>query len=232
MPPGALRPIRLPPRSRNSLKPAAPMSHRPPRSEIIGLLGGIGSGKSSVARLFAALGARVIDADALAHEALDDRDIRAAVRARWGPEVFGADGRVDRRALGRRVFADRRELARLTRLIHPRVRSRAQALLKRWAGRTVVLDVPLLLESPLRRAVTRWVFVRAPAAARARRTARTRGWNAGEFARRERFQAGLARKRRRADAMIDNGGTPAGTRRQVAALWAELRRASKPRGPR
>lgn len=188
---------------------------------VVGLLGGVGSGKSLVAGLLRARGARVIDADRLAHEALRAPAVRRAVRARWGDAVLDAKGRVDRAALGRRVFGDPRALRRLNGLIHPRVRARIRERLRRArrGGRPIVLDVPLLMESPLRRACAWLVFVDAPAAVRARRTARARGWSPREFARRERFQADVRRKRAAAHVRIDNGGTLRDTARQVALLY-------------
>lgn len=199
---------------------------------MVGLLGGVGSGKSLVARLLRARGARLIDADRIAHEALQAPAVRRAVRALWGREVFDRRGHVDRRALGRRVFRDRRALRRLNALIHPRVRARIRERLRRWGrgARPIVLDVPLLLESPLRRACGWLVFVDAPARVRALRTARAHGWSLREFARRERFQAALGRKRRLAHARIDNGGALRETSRQVARLYRWI--AGRPPDPK
>ncbi len=195
-------------------------------STVIGLLGGVGSGKSTVARLLAARGARVLDADRIGRDILVSRPVRAAVRRIWGPGAIGRDGRPDRAALARIVFGDAAALRRLNRLIHPRVRARIrrEVARRRRDRRPLVLDVPLLLETPLRRLCTVILFVDAPARVRSRRTARTRGWTPGEFARRERHQAALARKRRAADVVIDNGGTRAATRRQVAAFWRTLQK--------
>lgn len=192
---------------------------------VIGLLGGVGSGKSTVARLLAAHGARVLNADRIARRVLASPPVRAAVRRTWGPGVMRRDGRPDRAALSRLVFRDPGALRRLNRMIHPRAIARIRRDAARWrhGRRPVVLDVPLLLETSLGRLCRVMLFVDAPAPARAQRTARTRGWTLREFARRERFQAGLARKRRRADVVIDNGGTRAATARQVAAFWRSLR---------
>jgi dephospho-CoA kinase len=190
-----------------------------------------------VARLFAGCGARVADADRIAREILGTRAVRAALRRAWGAGVLGRAGRPDRAAIARIVFRDPRALRRLNRLVHPRVVARIRRDVARWrkGGRPVVLDVPLLLETPLRRLCTTLVFVDAPPARRARRTERARSWPKGEVARRERFQSGLARKRRLAGAVIDNGGSRAATSRQVARLYRSLRgRAGgpAPRSPR
>jgi dephospho-CoA kinase len=199
-------------------------TRRPAGAPVVGLLGGVGSGKSTVARLLAGHGARVLDADRAAQEVLASPPVRAALRRAWGAGVIGADGRPDRSALARVVFNNPRALRRLNRLVHPRVveRLRRETSRLRRGRRPVVLDVPLLVETPLRRLVTVWVFVETPAAQRARRTARDRGWAPGEAARRERFQSGLALKRRLADVVIDNGGGPAATARQVTRLARAL----------
>jgi dephospho-CoA kinase len=191
---------------------------------VVGLLGGVGSGKSTVARLLASRGARVIDADRIARDVLEEPDIRSGLRRRWGDAVMDSGGRPDRAALARLVFRDRRALRRLNRLVHPRVIARIRRILARWRGdpRPVVLDAPLLLETSLWRFCTLRVFVDAPATVRARRTTRGRGWTPREFARRERFQTGLARKCRLADARIDNGRGLGATSRQASLLYRFL----------
>jgi dephospho-CoA kinase len=191
---------------------------------VIGLLGGVGSGKSTVARLLARRGARVFDADRIARRVLSSPAVRAAVRRLWGPAAIGRGGRPDRAAIARIVFDDPRALRRLNRLVQPRVVAglRRAVIRGRRGRRPLVLDVPLLLETPLRRLCTAFAFVEAPAALRARRTSRARGWPLREFARRERFQEDLDLKRRLADVRIDNGGPLAATERQVASLWPTL----------
>jgi dephospho-CoA kinase len=184
----------------------------------------VGSGKSTVARLLAARGARVLDADRIARAVLNLPAVRAAVRRAWGPGVIGRDGRPDRKALARIVFRDASALRRLNRQVHPRVveRIRQETARLRRGRRPIVIDAPLLLETPLHRLCDRLVFVEAPPRTRALRAARERGWAPGELARRERFQADLDRKRRRADTVIDNGGPWASTARQVARVWQTL----------
>src|SRR5262245_40039116 len=96
--------------------------------KIVGLLGGIGSGKSTVAEMFRQLGAAVLDADKTGHEVLRQPAIRAAIGGRWGQAVIGPDGEIDRKALAKIVFAPPpegpRELAELERITHPEIRNR------------------------------------------------------------------------------------------------------------
>ena len=117
---------------------------------IIGLAGGIGSGKSTVSKLMATMGGLVIDADALAKAALDEPQVKAKLADWWGLGVLDAQGRVDRRVIAGRVFADEAELRRLENLVHPIVAERRRELVRAAQDnpdiRFMVLDVPLLFE--------------------------------------------------------------------------------------
>jgi dephospho-CoA kinase len=192
---------------------------------IIGLTGGIGGGKSHVAGLFAELGAHVIDADRLGHEALRQPDLLGEVVNRWGPEVLNAAGAIDRRKLAGRVFADPAERAALEGMVFPWIFRRLQEALIRAeadpAVRAVVLDVALLLETGWDRVCDVLVFVDAPHAERLRRVQEKRGWTDADLAAREQAQWPIDKKRARADIVIDNAGDPARTRAQVERCLAE-----------
>jgi dephospho-CoA kinase len=195
---------------------------------LIGILGGVASGKSLVAGQFARLGAGVLDADRAGHEVLRLPHVEAAVRQRWGAEVFGPDGRIDRGRLARIVFADppggtrqRRELEQMT---HPeigRLLGRQVETFARSGCPAAVLDAPLLLEAGWDRLCDRLVFVDAPREMRLLR-ALARGWNKEDFAAREQSQQSLDYKRERADAVVDNSGSPEHTQAQVERLWQSL----------
>lgn len=163
---------------------------------VVGLVGEIGAGKSTVARLLAARGADVIDADRIAHEELADEEVRHAIATRFGGHVFAADGRVDRAALARVVFgptaahqAARRDLEAI---LHPRVHRRIEAELDRLRAlpcpgggrRVVVLDVPLLVRSGWAGRCDRLLVVECDEAERRRRLA-GRGWTSEQQAARE-----------------------------------------------
>lgn len=194
---------------------------------VIGLLGGVGSGKSTVAGLLARRGLRVLDADAEAREVTRLPEVRAALQRRFGADVLDASGALDRETLARRVFGDPAATADLNALVHPAVRARLAAALDAAAGQPVVLDVPLLLESPLAARVTCWVFVEAPEAIRDARVA-ARGWQADERTRREARQAGLAAKRARADHVLENSGSLAHLEAQVDALLRQIGLSTRP----
>jgi dephospho-CoA kinase len=201
----------------------------PPPTTVFGVLGGIASGKSAVARALAGREGRLLDADRIAHEILASQEGRARVIERWGQGVLGADGRPDRARVAERVFSDPGELAWLEGWIHPAVRVRMHAELDaaRAAGvPRVALDVPLLLEHEERHGLVgrcdALVFVDAPFELREERARRTRGWPAGELARREALQLPLAHKRARAHHVLENQGDLAALTAAVARLLSSI----------
>lgn len=202
---------------------------------IIGLLGGLGSGKSAVAALFRELGARVLDADAIAHRCRELPEVRKRIEAELGTGVLDQDGRVDRARLAARVFDDPEALRRLERILHPMVLKEMQNAIERIAreepGARIVLDVPLLQESGLDRRCDVLVFVAADAATRWRRAEARSGWHLEEARRREALQAPLEEKRRSARFVIDNNGSLDRTRERVREIWEQLGTHRKETGP-
>ncbi|MCC7409319.1 MAG: dephospho-CoA kinase [Phycisphaeraceae bacterium] len=180
----------------------------PTSKPILGLIGGVGSGKSLVARQFASLGCAVIDADELAREALDSPAVRGELRQWWGSEVLGEDGRVNRRVVAQKVFNSPQELARLEGLIHPQVHAGRERLRGQYladpAVVAIVEDCPLLLEKGIDAGCDVVVFVDAPRDVRLARVAASRGWAEAELDRREKNQWPLDKKVRRADYVIKN----------------------------
>ena len=180
---------------------------------VIGILGGIASGKSRVAKLLAEPAGIVLDADAAAREVLESAEVQARIEADFGAGIVVA-GQIDREALARIVFADADARERLEGWIHPRVRAMLRAGVEdaRTSGRTrVVLDVPLLLENDAEHGLATMcdvlVFVDSDAADRDRRAVANRDWQPGEVSRREAVQLPLDKKRDRAHHVIDNRGT-------------------------
>jgi dephospho-CoA kinase len=188
---------------------------------VVGLAGGVGSGKSTVAGIFMKQGARGIDADALGHRVLDLPRMRVALARDWGASILHR-GRVDRAALARLAFRSRKSVARLNRRVHPEI---LREIRRRISGARgwVVLDAALLYETGADALCDKVVFVSAPRGLRARRT-RARGWGPGELRRRERFQFPLAYKKKKADYVIDNAGPPSHTEEQTRKICDELRR--------
>jgi dephospho-CoA kinase len=188
---------------------------------VIGILGGIASGKSLAARALAGAGAEVIDVDALGHALLARPGIREALVGRFGSEILDEAGGVDRRRLGAMAFGDADGLAFLNGLMHGPMR---EEIARRVAeaeqrGVAAVIDAALLLERDLGgRWCTHLVFVDAPADVRRTRAARSRGWSAEELARREAAQMAPERKRREADVVIENAGD-AGEFEKAVVRW-------------
>src|SRR5262245_41471680 len=156
---------------------------------VVGVIGGIGSGKSQVTRLLAELGAEVVSGDELAHEALRQSELKVKVVQRWGRQILGADGEIQRRKLGAIVFADPAELKELEEVVHRYIKCRIREELdrKRSEGKAplLVLDAAIMIEAGWADVCDEVVFVDVPQEERRLRVARQRGWTEKELAVRE-----------------------------------------------
>ncbi len=187
---------------------------------VIGLTGGVGAGKSTVARALAKLGAVVYDADREVSHALADPQVKREIVARWGQEVLTEEGAVDRRALASIVFRNEADRKALEGIVHPRLgRARREAMERAVSegAPAVVYDAPLLMEAGLDRECDAVIFVDAPEEARRTRVAQERGWSEEELGRREAAQLPVEEKRARARFVVHNKG-------DLAQLEAETRR--------
>jgi dephospho-CoA kinase len=194
---------------------------------VIGLTGGIGSGKSLVARLMGELGAKVFDADETAHEVLADSEVVETLKRWWGPSVVDRSGQIDRRRIAEIVFKDPGQRQQLERLVHPRIFERWGALLHLYrdegvAPIAVVIDAPLLFEAGLDEWCDVIVFVDAPENVRLQRLRDTRGWAGDELRRREKMQNTLDSKRIRADYIVENNSSVCDLRRRVEAIFSAV----------
>ena len=200
----------------------APNVRESRRPLVVGLTGGIGSGKSAAADEFAKLGATVVDTDAIAHE-LTGRNGAALpqVRQLFGEQAIGPDGAMDREKMRNRVFSDPAEKRRLEALLHPMIREESARRIAAAAGPYVVHVIPLLVESTdYRMRVARVLVVDAPEEVQLERVQRRS--RLPEAAVRAIIAAQAPREKRlaAADDVIDNSGTLAALQRQVAALHA------------
>ncbi len=179
---------------------------------IIGLAGGVGSGKSFAARLLKEMGCAVIDSDAQVRAAYETDVVRQQLRTWWGDTVFTQAGQVDRRAIAQRVFAKPEERKRLEQLIHPLVAAARDAQMRQFAelpqALAFVWDTPLLFETGLNRDCDAVIFVDADLEQRLRRVAESRGWFEEELLRREKFQWPLDKKRLFSDYVVKNAADP------------------------
>jgi dephospho-CoA kinase len=198
----------------------------------VGLTGGIGSGKSEVARLLAGLGAVVVDADRLAREAVapGTDGLRAVVDA-FGPDVLTPHGDLDRQAVAARVFADPQARATLESIVHPRVRAAAAAL--ESAAReadpdaVVVHDVPLLVETGQQDAYDVVLVVDVPQDVQVRRLVAARGMPQEEARARMAAQAPRELRLAAADVVIDNSGSLDDLARRVRQIWDDVLRSQR-----
>ena len=195
----------------------------------IGLTGGIASGKSSVARLLARHGARVIDADVVAHETYAPGTAGfAGIVAAFGADVVGADGAIDRRVLGRLVFADAERRARLTGIVWPLTRERVEALVREAeaAGTPIcVVEAALLIEAGWRAMFDEVWLVRTPDALARERLMQRNQITAAEAESRLASQPAAEERIVNADRVIDNDGSVEELEMRVeAALKAALER--------
>ncbi len=194
---------------------------------VIGLTGGIASGKSTAARYLASLGAHVIDADALGHRAYEpDTDAYKAVLATFGEEVRGDDGQLDRRALGAKVFGDPAAMKRLTDIMWPEIRRLAEieiaAVRDADPGAVVVLEAAVLFEAGWQDAVDEtWVVTVEPDIAVQRAMARD-GLDRSAVQARMDAQLSNADRTALADVVVDNSGTEAAMRERLNDEWRRV----------
>lgn len=194
---------------------------------VVGLTGGICSGKSTVAAMFERLGAIVIDADRVAHELqVPGQPLFEAIVSAFGRQIVGEDGRIDRRRLGAIVFSDPKARARLEEILHPAIVEECERRIQqaRASGAAVcLLDAALLIESGRHARFDRMVLVEASEAVQLERLMARMGLSREEVMQRIRSQMPLEEKRRHAKFVIENGGSLKETERQVRAVWKQLR---------
>ena len=193
---------------------------------VIGLTGGIASGKSFVAECFGQLGCEIVNADLIGHKVLKLPETIEQIRDAFGDQTV-VDGEVDRRALATIVFpkdsvAPSKELKLLESITHPEIGKwmelRFLEIEQSNSAQTVILDAPVMFKAQWDRFCDRIVFVHADLKVRQQR-ANLRGWPEGELKRRERQQLPLEQKRKLATDEIDNSSSAEQTRKQVQSLW-------------
>lgn len=207
---------------------------------MVGIVGGIGSGKSRVASLLAERGAQVLDADAIGHVLLNQSPSREQVIARFGEGVIDqttppdAPIAIDRKSLGAIVFADEAARKALEAILHPRMRMTFEKAISRAARRrqipALILDAAVLYEAGWHDLCDVVVFVDAPEEIRQARLTESRGWSPEVLSVRQAAQMPLDTKRSRSDFVVENAGDEAALETAVASLWEKL--VHKPAPPR
>jgi len=192
---------------------------------IIGILGGIGSGKSTIAAEFAKLGCKVIDADRIAHELLEEPSVREKVESLFGQAVLDSSGKIDRRKLAEAAFADHKMLASLNRIIHPLVLQQTQELIEQCKSqnqvKAIVLDMPLLVEVGWHKRCDKLIFVNCEKKLRLER-AKKMGFDKKQVKIRENFQISLDNKASLADNTIENNSDFSAIAKQVTGIFSYI----------
>lgn len=192
--------------------------HRP---VIIGLTGGIGSGKTRVGYLFRRLKTPLIEADKIVHGLLGRRPVKKALQRLYGDKIFNKF-KINHQELARISFANRKSVNRLNKLLHPLARKEIIRQITACRARAVAIDAALLMETGLSDICDFIVFVKANKSTRLKRVKASRNWPAAEVASRERFQMPTALKEQRADFIIDNNGSVRNTFKQVKEIIAKI----------
>lgn len=188
---------------------------------VIGVVGGIGSGKSTVAAEFERLGCCRIDGDKLGHALLVRDDVKQEIRALWGAAVFDETGEVNRKAVADIVFNDATQLEALERILHPRIREAIMQAVAKTRGKTypaVVVDAAVLFEAGWDDLCSHVIFVDAPMEDRLARVRERRGWDANTLHTREMRQIPLDKKQNRCHHSIRNHSSVSHLQEQVGRL--------------
>ena len=189
---------------------------------VIGLIGGIGAGKSQAAAAFARRGARIVSADDFAHAALRDPELRGRIVERWGRDLLDEHGDIVRRKLGALIFADDAQRRELEALVHPWIKRRIhEAIVDAQNDPRVpfiVLDAAIMLEAGWNEICDKLLFIDAPLNLRLRRVREQRGWTPEELHAREQAQLALTKKAAQADHILDNSAELPHLSRQVDDL--------------
>lgn len=194
---------------------------------VIGIVGGIGAGKSTVSKVFEELGCVISDSDVSVREILSEAKVIRQLSEWWGKEVLSDDKTIDRSKIAEIVFEQPYERRRLEGLIHPLVHERRRTAIQdaiRAGAQGVIVDAPLLFEAGVDSECDAIVFVDTPAEIRLSRVQTTRGWDANELNMREKAQLGLEQKRKRSDYIVANNGLPDELTGRVARVLASIRK--------
>ena len=195
-----------------------------PPKPIIGITGGIGAGKSTVAGILRELGCLVVDSDDLARQALPDPTVVETLVQWWGREILDPQRQIDRRAVAKIVFARPNERKRLESVVHPWIEKRRLAMFAAApdTAPALVIDAPLLVEAGIDEQCDAVVFVNSDRSTRLDRLAQNRGWSDQELNQREKSQLPLDAKRTRADYVIDNDGDLTSFTEQIRRTLHEI----------
>ena len=198
----------------------------PWKKPIIGILGGVASGKSTVAAEFAKLGCKIIDADRIAHELLKRKDVKEKVVSVFGESILDSAGKIDRRKLADILFGDGGKLASINKMLHPLVLARAEQLIEQYKQenrvKAIVLDMPLLVEVGWAERCDKLIFVDCRRELRVDRAKKIGIMTENQLKIRENFQISLDRKATITDNTVNNNSDLSGLAKQVADIFSHI----------
>lgn len=196
------------------------------RIKVIGIAGGIASGKSTVAEMLESLGADIIDADKICHRLINTNDIAYEITKRWGNHIQDNHGKIKRDVLAEIVFSDREEVTALNSIIHPKaikeIKNSIAILQAKAVTKAIILDAALLVESNLIDICDIMLFVDTKQNTCKTRVQYSRKWPLDEITKREKFQGLLQKKRKIADIVINNDHSKEDTLNQVKDFWYQF----------
>ncbi len=194
--------------------------------KVIGITGGIASGKSTVAGILESFGAYLIDADKICHEIINSREIALEITNRWGIHLQDKHGKIKRDTLAKIVFSDKKEISTLNSIIHPKAIEQIKCKIAELSAEAIkvaiVLDAALLVESNLIEICDVVLFVNTEKDRCKTRIQDSRKWASNEIAKREKFQDSLLHKRKISDVIINNNHSKNDTSNQVKDFWCQF----------
>ncbi len=190
---------------------------------LVALTGCLGCGKSTVLKIFRELGVRTISADEIVHELLESKEVQEEIKRLFGPDVFLKDGKVDRKRLAQRVFANQKEREKLEGLLHPLVFRRIEKEYEKEPGRLMVAEIPLLFETNTQDRFSKVITVYAPTEVAIKRL-KSRGLTQEDIEARLKSQMPIETKVERSDFVIDNSRGLKETKKQVQQVLEKLQK--------
>jgi dephospho-CoA kinase len=196
------------------------------KKPVIGILGGIASGKSTLAKELENRGCAVIDADAIAKQLLQTDDVKKRIRDQFGGGVFDTAGQVDKAKLAEMVFAGTASVEAINAIVHPKVLKRTERLIAQYqddpAVKAVVLDIPLLLETGWEKRCDKLIFVDCSRPARLERASKKGVFDENQLKKRENFQISLDKKQKIAHYIVDNNEDLSELTKQIGEIFPAL----------
>ena len=186
---------------------------------VIGITGCIGSGKTTVAKIFERLGARIIDADSVGHRVIEENDIKKALIKEFGEEILSKDGKIDRKLLGDIVFSSKEKVLTLNRITHPRILDEIAKIISDSSGEMIVVVAPFLIETGI--IVDKTILVTTE---RERIIERLKmaGWNEKDIKQRMKFHPADTERMKNAQIVINNNGTLSNTEARLKRILDEI----------